>query len=352
MARQTIRDRFLEAQDRLVFQASDLSLGTVSNMANRGAVNLSPDYQRRERWTRQKQSMLIESFLLNIPVPPIYLAEDEFGKYSVVDGKQRVTAIHNFMTDNLVLTGLETFFEIEGMKYSELPPDLQNALDIRPYLRVVTLLKQSDPTLKFEVFIRLNRGGESMEPQELRNVAFRGPLNDLIYKLSEHDFLRKHLKIRDERSSSYQIMADAELVLRFLTLRSNWKSFSGDYRIEMDRFMYEHASARPLELAEFSKAFTSAIETCQSIWGEMAFKRPSGDGWRDQLLTGLYDAQMVAVDTLSEKEREEALKNTQDIIERTRKLFEDPLFDNAVRQGTNTPGRVIYRVERILDIIS
>ena len=154
-------------------------------------------------------------------MPPIYLAEDAFGQYSVVDGKQRITAIHRFIGNQLILNGIEAFEEIEGRRFYELPQDMRNALEVRPYLRVITLLKQSDPTLKFEVFTRLNRGGETMAPQELRNVAYRGPLNSLVYDLAANNFLRQQLKIRSEKSKAYQIMADAEYVLRFLTLRQS-----------------------------------------------------------------------------------------------------------------------------------
>ena len=150
MSNDRILDRFLRAQDRLVFQASDLSLGTIAEMVKREAIDVNPSYQRRERWPLQKQSALIESFLLNVPVPPIYLAEDDFGRYSVVDGKQRIMSVFAFIDDQLSLTGLETFTEIEGLKFSQLPQDMQNALEVRPYLRVITLLKQSDPSLKFE----------------------------------------------------------------------------------------------------------------------------------------------------------------------------------------------------------
>jgi hypothetical protein len=84
----------------------------------------------------------------------------EFGRYSVVDGRQRITAISRFMSHDIALRNLESFHQIEGLTCSQSPSDLQNALDVRPYLRVITLLKQSDPTLKFEVFTRLNRGGK------------------------------------------------------------------------------------------------------------------------------------------------------------------------------------------------
>jgi hypothetical protein len=343
--------RFLDAQDRLVFQAADLSLGTISSMVSKGAIDVSPPYQRRERWSVEKQAALIESFLLNVPVPPVYLAEDEFGRYSVVDGKQRITSIHRFMMNDLALTRLEQFSEAEGLHYRNLPADLQNALDVRPYLRVITLLKQSDPTLKFEVFTRLNRGGESMEPQELRNVAFRGPLNDLIFQLAKTPFLAQQLKIKDSKSPAYQNMLDAELVLRFLTLLERWRQFSGDYRFEMDQFMVRHRDAAADRIADYRNRFHRAIETCEAIWGSAAFRRPASGSWRDQLLTGMYDAEMVAVSLLTEEERIAAIADSPTIVEATRALFDDTSFDTAVRQGTNTPARVIYRIERVAALL-
>lgn len=341
----------MDAQNRLVFQASDLSLGTIFTMVEREAINVNPPYQRRERWSREKQSALIESFLLNVPVPPIYLAEDEFGQYSVVDGKQRITSIHSFIGGKLKLSHLESFSELEGLYFSDLPREIQNALEVRPYFRVITLLKQSDPNLKFEVFTRLNRGGESMEPQELRNVAFRGELNDLIYTLSQHQFLWKQLKIKDHQSASYQVMSDAELVLRFFTLRERWKYFSGDYRLEMDSFMQQNQRPSSDKLTELKSSFNESIFYCERIWGDFAFKRPAGDSWRDLLLAGMYDAQMVAIDQLTREEKNAAASRSKEIIEMTRLLFEKPEFDTAVRVGTNTPSRVIYRIEQILKII-
>ena len=85
---------------------------------------------------------------------------------------------------------------------------------MRPYIRVVTLLKQSDPELKYQVFLRLNTGGEPLKMRKNRNVAFRGPLNDLIYDLAEDEFLHFQLKIKDKRSPNYRNMLDAEFVLR------------------------------------------------------------------------------------------------------------------------------------------
>jgi hypothetical protein len=124
--------RFESAQDALVLQASDLSLETVASMVESTAIDVRPQFQRRERWDAGKQSALIESFLLNIPVPPVYLAEDDFGRYSVIDGKQRLTAIHEFMRGRLTLTLLTRFQELNGYGFNQLPAALKNALLVRP----------------------------------------------------------------------------------------------------------------------------------------------------------------------------------------------------------------------------
>ena len=97
-------------------------------MVDGGAIDIQPQYQRRARWSNEKRSALIESFLLNIPVQPIYLAEDDYGVYSVIDGKQRITAIRDFMRDDFALTKLEDFVDLVGRRFSQLPRELSNAL--------------------------------------------------------------------------------------------------------------------------------------------------------------------------------------------------------------------------------
>ena len=351
-AREEIEKLFSKAQDRLVLQASDLSLETIANMVESEAIDLEPQFQRRQRWDKTQQSSLIESFLLNVPVPPVYLAEDDYGNYSVIDGKQRITSIHTFMKNELKLTGLEAFDLIEGFLFEDIPAPLQNALRVRPYLRVITLLRQSDPELKYEVFSRLNKGGEQLEPQEIRNVAYRGDLNDMIYELAENDFLRKQLKIRNEKSPAYQKMADAEMVLRFLMLREEWDNFSGSYRQSMDDFMLEHRNDTTEQLGGYRESFEGSLEACEEIWRHRAFKRPEGGGWRNQMLTGMYDAQMIACARSSDDVILQAIDKSSEVIAMTRSLFEqDEDFEMAVRRATNTPQRVEYRIEKIYELL-
>lgn len=342
--------RFTTAQEDLVLQSADLSLRTLAGMVDSGAIDVSPQFQRRDRWTVAKQAALIESFLLNIPVPPIYLAEDDLGTYSAIDGKQRITAIRLFLQDEFSLRGLIRFPEMEGRYFSQLPRVIQNALDLRP-LRTVTLLKQSDQELKYEVFHRLNTGGEILNPQEIRNVAYRGPLNDEIYQLADHPFLRQQLKISSAKSSAFQKMTDAEYVLRFLTLSRDWMDFSGDLSRSMNLFMLDHRNTRGKALSALSARFVRSLEACEAIYGANAFKRFEDGSWRNQALAGMYDAEMVAMFELSDDDVSKAVTKSTAVVEMTTKLFDDREFETAVRQGTNTPARVRYRVSTLVGAI-
>lgn len=338
-------DKFKKAQESLVVQQSDFSLKAISDMVNKNSINIEPGYQRRERWSPSKQAALIESFILNVPVPPIYLSEDDYGIYSVIDGKQRISAIRNFITDKLKLKELKEINELNGKTFSELPPPIQNALSIRPYIRVITLLKQSDPELKYEVFLRLNTGGEKLLPQEIRNVAYSGPLNDLLFELSSNKLLAKKLKIKDHKSTAYQNMDDVEHVLRFFTLSDNWKIIGNILGSEMDLYMRNNRKPDGNKIKEMKKRFNTCIEACFGLWGEYAFNKPLINGWRAQLISPLYDAEMVAVSMLNKKEIDILKKKSKDIIKQTRSLFEeDEAFVKSVTQATNNPANVKKRV--------
>ena len=343
-----IVQRFEKSQNDLVLQSSDFSLQGLREMVENNTIDLSPKYQRRERWDIGRQSELIESFLLNIPVPPVYLSEENYGIYSIIDGKQRITAVSDYLNNSFELRGLESFRQINGCRFRDLPDELRNALRIRPFLRVITLLKQSEPRLKYEVFLRLNRGGIRLNNQEIRNVAFRGLLNDAIYSASDNDFLKQALKITGVKSKAYQQMQDAEMVLRFLTLRQNWQDFSGSFSRSMDQFMMHNSEINESRATALMDIFFSAIYRVEKLWGTCAFQRWDGQQWRQQALAGLYDAQMIACDQIDNQRFLELCEMPERVISETKRLFDDYLFEEAVRLGTNTPARMKYRVGKVL----
>lgn len=346
-----IENKFDASQNDLVLQASDFSLQGLKEMVDSEVIDLAPRYQRRERWDVERQSQLIESFLLNVPVPPIYLAEEEYGIYSIIDGKQRITAVADYLNNAFALRGLEAFPQIIGLRFRDLPKKLQNALRIRPYFRVITLLRQSHPELKYEVFIRLNRSGIQLNSQEIRNVAFRGPLNDAIYSATENQFLRRALKIDGPKSSAYQQMQDAEYVLRFFALSETWDTFSGSLVKSMDNFMLDNREANKEKIQQLSEKFDQAMSRSEHIWGDAAFQRWDGERWRQQTLAGLFDAQTISVSMLTEAEYLHAVQQSEEIIQKTKNLFSNSEFEEAVRIGTNTPARLRLRVNSIYEIL-
>jgi hypothetical protein len=337
-----VSTKFETAQNSLVLQQSDLSLQSLSDMVDSQAIDISPKYQRRERWNVDKESELIESFLLNIPVPPIYLAEDEYGIYSVIDGKQRITSINKFLNNNLKLKNLAKFSELEGYTFSDLPLKLSNALKIRPYLRVVTLLRQSDPDLKHEVFLRLNKAGVALNSQEIRNVAFRGKFNDLLFDLSQLPYLSQQLRSTKE-SKVYREMIDVQFVLRFFAIREYWANFSGNMDQAMDKYMAENYRNQPALIDAQRALYERSLSFCEQIWGNDGFTKPDGS---KKVLQGFYDIEMVCSSLLSPVEYNKALANGAAVRQALLTLMENNAdFADSVTQFTSNRNNVKYRIE-------
>ncbi|MGK7893513.1 MAG: DUF262 domain-containing protein, partial [Xenococcus sp. (in: cyanobacteria)] len=122
----------------------------VDSLKNPNHMEIRPFFQRRSRWDAQKQSRLIESFLINIPVPPILLYEKAYNRYEVMDGQQRITAIKKFYENKLELTGLEIWQELNGRSYKNLPPNIKAGIDRRS-ISSITLITEStsDPEEAF-----------------------------------------------------------------------------------------------------------------------------------------------------------------------------------------------------------
>ena len=343
-----IEEKFGNSQNALVLQQSDLSLLSISDMVNSKAIDISPKYQRRERWDADKESSLIESFLLNIPVPPIYLAEDEYGTYSVIDGKQRVTAITKFLNGELKLQNLDKFIELEGYIFTQLPPALSNALKIRPYLRVVTLLRQSDSDLKHEVFLRLNKAGVALNSQEIRNVAFRGDFNDMLFSLSESKYLVNQLG-SEKGSKVYREMIDVQYVLRFFTVNEYWDEFPGNMDLAMDRYMQNNYKNPKKKIIEQRKIFESSLEFCEKVWGDEGFLKPGGS---IRVLQGFFDIEMVCPALLTNEERTNAINKKKEVRKRLVNLLEnDEAFYESVTQFTSNAKNVRYRIETFTEVL-
>jgi len=281
---------------------------------------------------------------MNVPVPPIFLNEDEFGQYSVIDGKQRLNCIYEFFRGRLRLTGLEVFSDINGATFFDLPVRLQKVLKTRPTLRAVIILRQSDEDIKFEVFQRLNTGGVRLNPQEIRNSSYTGNLNNLILNLSENKQFHRLLGIKNkDKSAIYQEMRDAEFVLRYFTFRDTWETFSGGMKHCMDKYMSQNQHISEVQIDILKRDFLSTISIVEAAFGDHAFHRwqPERGEWRQQVLASLYDTQMFACRNLA---IDAVRVKREQVLDLMKVLCNDSEFRRAIDAATNTPNYFKYRI--------
>ena len=260
------RKLFIKPYDRMV---KDL-VGEIKS----GMIILDPDYQRNYVWNNTKASLLVESILLNIPIPVIYASEDEEGKWIVVDGLQRLFSLKRFYDGKFKLTGLETLEELNGLKYSALEDAIQKRLD-RGELRVIVLQNDSDPNIQFDIFMRLNTGAVKLNEQELRNCLYRGKLNNLIKDIVKtNTFTKKIMSAKTDR------MLTNELILRYLAVSEHFdkaknaiQNYDGRIKNLINSYMKSHQNDTDEFLNEVRVKFETQIEKAYNIFGELAFKK-------------------------------------------------------------------------------
>ena len=345
---------FLKKKQReLITSTIDYNLESLSQLIDKRTIDLAPKYQRRFRWDEKRKSKLIESFLMNVPIPPIFLNEDDFGEYSVIDGKQRLSSISEFLSGKLSLNNLEIFKDLNGLNFFDLPREFQNSLKIRATIRAIIILRQSDKDIKYEVFQRLNTGGVRLNAQEIRNSAFPGKLNDRIIELSEEKLFHKMLGIKSKtKSRLYQEMKDVELMLRFLSLKDNWLNYSGGLKNILDSYMDENKNMEKGEVDLLANDFFETIEKVEIIFGSNgSFRRwlPESRKWKQQVSAPLYDSQMFAC---YKKDKQKITASKDSILKNYKKLFtKDNEFIESIESSTAAPTRFLYRVNKLDEII-
>ena len=346
---------FLEKKQReLMTSTIDYNLESLTALITKRVIDLAPKYQRRFRWDDARKSKLIESFLMNVPIPPIFLNEDDFGKYSVIDGKQRLSAINEFITGKLTLKGLLVFKDLNDLNLYDLPVEFQNSIKIRATVRAIIILRQSDKDIKYEVFQRLNTGGVKLNAQEIRNSAFPGLLNDKILDLSEEKHFQKLLGIKSKvKSRIYQEMKDAELILRFFALRKNWKTYPGGLKNILDNYLDENKGLKEDSVDNLESEFKATLELAEIVFGtDGLFRRwiPQSGKWKQQISAPIYDMQMFS---LYGKDKSAIEQSKDRILSDFKLLFQDDqTFIDSIGSSTATPQRFIYRIRKLEEIVN
>ena len=340
-------------------KSSDPTIEVLHAKYQRGKLNIQPSYQRQYVWDAKKASLLIESVLLDIPIPIIYLAQNEDGIENVIDGQQRLTSLFCFIEgkfpDGKVfkLTGLNVFGELKGKTYKDLDDDKQEK--IRDYsLRVISFTNESDPDLQYEIFQRLNTGSVALNDQELRNCIYRGKFNELLKELTDNEDFRFITGIQQPHSR----MKDVEMVLRFIAFRNaTYLNYNPPIKKFLNDTMRKHRNIDDVDAKQIRENFKRACANTRSLLGDKAFRRfvvgesDHQDGhWEKQLNISLYD---IVMDSMSRVEPPVLMRH----LDAVREAYINVISTNdamisAITWGTSDKPTVTKRFTLWNDIIN
>lgn len=312
---ESISNKYTNTQLRIVRTNLDYSIDYLrSSISN--SIDLEPQYQRRSRWDNKKRSLLIESLLLNIPIPPIFLFEIEYGRYEVVDGRQRLETLKDYLDNLFPLKNLTYWKELNGKRFKELPVIIQRGLLRRTISATVLLAETTRPEeseidVRLVLFNRLNTGGVQLNPQELRNALYDGRFNDMLFEVSRTDLFTSVWNIPKKTENEetdpptalinnalYKSMADCELVLRFFAIRETiLDDLKGSLKSLLDKTMKKHKKDSKSEVVLSKELFNNTLTKLNEIFYSKPFLLPNLKPSRS-----LYDALMVAYSLLSSDE--------------------------------------------------
>jgi hypothetical protein len=262
----------LKTQRRTVdFDTFDIHMQQLLDMLNKKQIKVSPQYQRQFRWDEARCSQFIESLMLGIPIPSLFMATNSDSTWEVVDGVQRLSTIIKFSGDELlrkahgvgealILTDLQKLTEFVGLGFEQLPPSLQLHFSTRP-VKVTTLNDKSSPVLRYDLFERLNKGGVALSPQEIRDCVFQGDFADFLDRLSKTASFRKVVRLTplQQRDATAE-----ECVLRFFAFRDRYKTFDHSVTDFLNKYMEDASKA--FDYAKQEKIFDKTFKELARVF--------------------------------------------------------------------------------------
>lgn len=314
-----------------------------------GELDLSPEFQRRSNvWDEERKSALIESMLLRIPIPSMYVSEDKDGNYTVVDGLQRLCAISHFVDvaalnkaakvrlAPLRLKDLESLLEYDGRTFEEIPRPLQRRIK-ETELTLHIIRASTPPNVKFNIFSRINQGGLPLTAQEIRNAVYQGEWRTKVRDLAEGDLFMSVTegKIKQER------MQDIELVLRFV---AHYTLAAGEARPDdqnLDDFLNDTVEKRSISWGkerwrEIESAFAKGLQAAPLVFGRIAFRKYfEPNEQRRPINRGLFETETVALARRSEPELRLLATHSESVTHAFKRHYDsDVEFSNALLYAT------------------
>lgn len=330
---------------KITTQAYDKSVADIVRMIDDKDIRLDPDYQRNYVWDNKKASMLIESIILNVPIPVIYVSQEEDDSWSVIDGLQRLYSLKRFFDGKFKLSGLEILSDLNKSDINTLNPKalrmLKNGL-----LRVIMITHDSNEEIKYDVFMRLNTGSVHLTEQELRNCLYRGSLNRFLKEVVQNGIWLKLMGLREPHVR----MADRETALRFLAIWKSWdsqtetlKGYKGRMKSFLNTFMSEHKDIKSSESGEWKQVFEDTVNKVYQVYGENAFKRQGLDGTIEKTINrAIIDVIMLSS---TQHTIEELMNKREFIVNRFLEKTNNEIdFKNSIKIGTSDTKVITYRL--------
>ena len=322
----------------------------ISRIAH-GEIDLAPDFQRMSGiWNAKQKSRLIESLLLRIPLPVFYVAADEDDDWLVVDGIQRMTTINDYVTGKFDLGNLEYLTPFNGSKCQDLPRPMQRRID-ETQLVINVIEPGTPPKVMFNVFLRINTGGLTLNGQEIRHALHPGPVREYLKGLAESgEFLKA-----TNNSISPRRMADRECVLRFLAFHVEpWENYAdnnldGYLGMTMDK-LNEMSDGERQSIAE---QFAKAMRAAYGMFGNDAFRKRNnlGDS-RRPISKALFETWSVQLARCSSEEISLLIQKRKRVRRAFISLMNNSTeFDRAISYSTGTPARVRLRFRAIKELV-
>lgn len=301
-----------------------------------------PHFQRRYVWTDAQASRLIESLIIQCPVPVIYLNQEGDERLSVIDGNQRLTSIRRYLMNEFSLKGLTAYPELEPSRFFELDPRFQRHIKNRT-LRCIVILKDTHPQVKFDVFERLNSGATKLTPQELRHGLFFGDLMLLATSIVKETELLAMLDIRTDKR-----MKAEELVLRYLALNECLEEYRKPLAVFINDFSDRNRKLTENRKHELRSSFVETLLAVKALLGDLTFRIfDHSFHVESSFNAALYDALMVGVAQLRKAKKLRKIKLIDAQRELAKLMESDEKFRKAISIATSDETQVRYRVSAI-----
>lgn len=332
-------------QRKLYTESSDFTVETLVSKLKNNSIYI-PDFQRKYVWSDIQASKLIESLIIQCPIPVIYLNQEKDETYSVIDGNQRVTSLKRYLSDEFQLKGLTAYSELEGLSFSQLDPRFQRHINNRT-IRCISISRETHPQVKFDVFERLNSGSVKLNKQELRHGLYYGVLIKSAKNLVIKTEITKYVLAIDNKNKR---MKAEEFILRFWTLSQNFENYKGSLAASINNYIENNNNSK--EIDELERVFKETFKLVINSFGDFSFltieKDDSGNLRKGKFNAALYDALMVGFYKNHVDKKLITSNEKSENIEKLYHLFEtDPIFVKHISQATGNKNSIKYRIEAI-----